>query len=235
MLLKEILQRVQSLYSKGVQSDDTRLKPRHTYNKLLTGRSKLLSQQAKKKQKISDWNYVILPCVELIKVSSHDCPCLPQIGCKVYRTKYPLPRPMTNLNVHLIDWVLTLGGDRKFNEKTRDGQRNLKGNKYTKATDTFVLENSHAYFYGKDLPKVVKIKLLAEDPIKALDYPSICDGEDCEDCTDCVSAFDKEFPIDADLIDTLVELTYGELVDGFSKMQQDLTNDTRGKTRGPQK
>ena len=35
MKIKEIIQRVQSLYSKGVQSDDTRLSDRHIYNKMV--------------------------------------------------------------------------------------------------------------------------------------------------------------------------------------------------------
>ena len=41
MLVKELVQRIQSLYSKGVQSDDTRLSSPHIYNKLITVRSKL--------------------------------------------------------------------------------------------------------------------------------------------------------------------------------------------------
>ena len=53
MLIKEIVQRIQSLYSKGVQSDDSRLSDRHIYNKMITVRSKLISQQHNKKQKIS--------------------------------------------------------------------------------------------------------------------------------------------------------------------------------------
>ena len=49
MKIGEIIQRIQSLYSKGVESDDTRLMSRHIYNKLLTVRARLISQDAKKK------------------------------------------------------------------------------------------------------------------------------------------------------------------------------------------
>ena len=66
MKVHEIIQRVQSLYSKGCQSDDSRLSPRHIYSKLVSLRSKYISQQAKKKQKINQWNFQTLPCVELI-------------------------------------------------------------------------------------------------------------------------------------------------------------------------
>ena len=75
MKIGEIVQRVQSLYSKGVHSDDSRLSARHIYNKLLTVRARLISQEAKKKQKISQWNYQTISCIELIKVPAHECPC----------------------------------------------------------------------------------------------------------------------------------------------------------------
>jgi len=87
MKINELIQRIQSLYSKGVQSDDTRLSNRHVYNKIKTVRSKLVSQEAKKKQKISSWNYQPIPCIELIKVDAHDCPCIPPVGCKILRSK----------------------------------------------------------------------------------------------------------------------------------------------------
>ena len=53
MKIGEIVTRVQSLYSKGVASDDSRLSNRLIYNKMLTVRSRLIVEQAKKKQRIS--------------------------------------------------------------------------------------------------------------------------------------------------------------------------------------
>ena len=50
MKTEELIQRVQSLYSKGVQSDDSRLTSRHIYNKLTTVRAKLVTEEAKKNQ-----------------------------------------------------------------------------------------------------------------------------------------------------------------------------------------
>ena len=98
MKIGEIVQRVQSLYSKGVHSDDSRLSARHIYNKLLTVRARLISQEAKKKQKISQWNYQTISCIELIKVPAHECPCLPPIGCDMLRSKYKLPKPLSGLS-----------------------------------------------------------------------------------------------------------------------------------------
>ena len=51
MIIAEIIERIQSLYSVGVSNDETRLSDRHVYNKTLTVRMQLLSQQLKKKQR----------------------------------------------------------------------------------------------------------------------------------------------------------------------------------------
>ena len=74
----------------------------------------------------------------------------------------------------------------------------------------------------------MKIKLLAEDPIEGVNYPSLC-NEDCQDCQDCRDYNDIEFPIDGDLIDTLVEMAHAELIAEFSKAEQDIKNNTLDK------
>jgi len=102
MLIKEIIQRIQSLYSKGVQSDDTRLTDRHIYNKMVTVRSKLVSQEAKKKQKINQWSYQTLSCVELIKAQPNECPCIAPPGCEILRSKYPIPKMVMLYSLKLL-------------------------------------------------------------------------------------------------------------------------------------
>ena len=108
MIVKELIQRVQALYSKGVKSDDSRLSSRHIYNKLLSVRARLISQEAKKKQRISQWNYQTIPCIKMIEVPAHDCPCLPPIGCKILRSEHKIPSPLSGLSGDLIDWVRTI-------------------------------------------------------------------------------------------------------------------------------
>jgi len=224
MIIAEVIQRVQSAYSKGVHSDDTRLSNRHIYNTLSTHRQRLIAQQAKKRQKISEWNFIVLPCVELIEVPRHECTCLLDMGCRIFRTKYPLPKVLTDLNKHLIAWVFSIDMSVKIEEATREEMLYIKGNKYTSGKPKYVLENDHLYFPVRPgTPKVVKIKLLAEDPVEAYSYPSLCD---CDDCDDCISPMDMEFPIDGELLQTTIEMTVQELVDLFYKVQEDQTNNT---------
>jgi hypothetical protein len=225
MYIKEIIERIQSLYSRGVSSDESRLSDRHVYNKVLSVRMQLLSQQLKKKQRISDWNYSVLPCVELIKVPNHECPCLGDLGCDVYRTKLPIPRVMTDSNRHYIEFVMSVENGMRIEETTRQGVMYLKGNKYTGTKPKYLFENGYLYFPVKKSPGVVKIKLLAEDPLEAMHFPSLCD--DCQNCTDCIPAPEHEFNIDGDLIEPLIDICVQEIIVIFGQRSEDRDNNSR--------
>jgi len=224
MKTNELISRVQSLYSKGLKSDDTRLESRLIFNKLLSSRSKLVSQRARKRQFISKFNYQTLPCVELIKAPIAECPCLPPIGCDIYRTKYPIPSILTDLNYHLIDSVTTLNGNIVFSEITWNEKKYKSSNKYTANKPDYFIRNGYIYVTQKKGAKVITITGLFENPWEAEKFPSICD--DCEDCG-CQSPLDMEFPIDNDMVDTLVELATKELVVMFSQSIEDVSNNTR--------
>lgn len=224
MLIKELIQRIQSLYSKGVQSDDSRLTSRHIYNKLITVRSKLVSQQAKKKQKISQWNYQTINCVELIKVASHECPCLPPKGCEILRTKYALPKLLVGLSSHLIQSVTSVERSIKIDEVSFNAVNAQRGNKYTSNKINFFLYQDHIYIISTIKLKAISITALFEDPIEVKKYKTLCD---CEDCNDCIDYLEEDFPIDNDLIDTTIELSINELVNIFSQMPEDLSNNSR--------
>ena len=226
MFIKEIIERVQSLYSRGVSSDESRLSDRHVYNKMLSVRMQLLSQQLKKKQRVSDWNYTVLPCVELIKVPNHECSCLGDLGCDVYRTKYPIPKVLTDSNRHFIEFVMSIENSIRIEEVTRQGVLYLKGNKYTGKKPKYLFENGYLYFPIDKSPGIVKIKLLAEDPLEARKFPSLCE-EDCEDCQDCTPAYEYPFDIDGDLIEPLIDICVQEIIVVFERKPEDKANNSR--------
>lgn len=228
MKLQDLIQRVQSLYSKGAQSDDSRLSSRHIYNKLLTVRSRLISQEAKKKQRISQWNYQVLPCVELELVPSHDCPCVPPIGCQILRTKYKLPEPLSGLSGTLIQAVTTIDRGIKIDEVTLNAVNAQRGNKYTSKKMNYFLHNGYLYVTTSQNLKAISITALFEDPIEASKYKGLCD---CKDCANCVDYLEEDFPIDNDMIDALIELTINEVVILFSQSQEDQTNNSRDSLR----
>lgn len=231
MTVAEIIQRVQSVYSKGVQSDDSRLTARHIYNKIVTVRAKLISQEAKKRQKINQWNYQTIPCVELEKAPIHECPCLPPVGCAILKTKLPLPKPITDLNHHLLQSVTSLDGMTIYSEIGWTEKKYKASNRYTANKPDYFIRNDYLYITHRSGPKIITVTGLFEDPLEAENYPSFCD-EDCNekerDCTEnCGSPLDKEFPIDNDMIDTLVEMTFNELIILFGQNVEDLTNDSK--------
>lgn len=226
MILGEIIQRVQSLYSKGVQSDDTRLSRRHIYNKLLTARTKLLELEADKKQKISHWSYQSLPCVELEEANLYNFPLTPPKGCKILKTKYPLPKLITDLNRHLIKSVMSIDGEITYSELQERSRKYKKANKYTANKPDFFLKEGNLYITHRKGPKIISITGLFEDPVEALQYPSYCE----KTTEDCKSILDMEFPIESDSIDTLVKMAANELIILFSKNIEDLTNNAEDDT-----
>ena len=228
MLVSEIIQRIQSLYSKGVKSDDSRLSNRHIYSKLLSVRSRLVYQKINKKQKLSQWSFQVLPCVELIKAPLHECPCIPTGKCTILRTKFKLPKPVGSLNKDMIKSVTSLDGKLVLTETTFDTQKYQKGNKYTANKPTYYIKDEYLYITIEKSLEVITIIGLFDDPVEVDKYPSYCEDKDnCTECKDCESFLDKDFPIDSDLIDPMIELSLQELIEIFNNNREDQTNDTR--------
>jgi len=221
MITNILIQRVQSLYSKGVQSDDSRLTPRHIYNKLLTVKNRLTYEKLNKKQMLSRWSYQTIQCVILVKVPAYDCPCIPAFGCSVWRTKSRLPRPIVSINEHMIKSVTSIDGAVQFSETTWEAQKYKSGNKYTAYKPDYYLYDGYMYFTGKNLPTTVSITGLFEDPLSIYDMEAYCDGTAVEDC---LSPLDRDFPIDAEDVEPLIQLTIQELIGIFSQRPQDILN-----------
>lgn len=228
MKIEELVYRIQSLYSKGVASDDSRLSNRLIYNKLLTVRARLISQEIKKKQRLSRWNYHTLPCIELIEVSSHECPCLPPVGCAVLRSRHKLPKPISGLNGHIIESVMTIDRSIKIDETTPIAVNYQKGNKYTSNKLSFYIHNDYIYINTPTKIRIVTLTGLFEDPMEVENFTNFCKQTNCEDCNnECLDILDKEFPIDNDLIDTLIELSLQELLQIFGQGKNDIHNDSK--------
>ena len=232
MIVAEIIQRVQSLYSKGVESSDSRLMRRHIYNKMLTVRALLFYNKINKRQFISKYNYSILPCVELISVSGNDCPCDVSTGCEVLRTKEKLPKPINNLNGYIIDSVMSIDGKIIFNEVTYKSKIWRKGDKYSPNRPDYFIKDDYIYITSTRKLKVISIMGLFADPIEASLFATACDTDEENACP--TYPLDMEFPIDSELVDALVELTVQELAVGFIPGHEDRRNDSQDKTETPQ-
>lgn len=225
MTLGEIIQRIQSLYSKGVQSSSTRLSARHIYNKLLSVRSRLITQKVNKKQMISTWSHQVIECAELIKAPISECPCLPSNACNILRTKHKLPKPITSLDKHVISSVSTLDGETMIDPTTWALTKYGIGNKYTSTKPGWYIKDEYMYITNLKVLKAITIMGLFDDPTEVVKFPSACCETEVVDDCDCM--LDKPFPIDSDLIDPMIELSVTELIEVFNANKEDITNDAR--------
>jgi hypothetical protein len=222
--VQEVIDRVQGAYSSGVESDDTRLEPRMIYSKALTARGRLAEQIVNKKQRLNQAFYQTLRGVELQAVSIHDCPLVPPLGCQVFRTKTKLPDFLSGHNKHVIQSVTSLDHNIVYSEETLKKSRYKSGNKYTSQKLDFYLLDGHIYVTHKSGPKLINITAAFQDPLEVYDYPCYCESGDCDDC---VAAVDKNFHINASVLDTLVDITVQSLVSSLLNAPEDITNNSR--------
>jgi hypothetical protein len=224
MILSDLINRIQAMYSKGVPSDDTRLSQRHIYSKIKTIRARLVSQDANKKQKISAWSYQTIDCIELIPVPTHQCPCLPNIGCEILRSKYPIPAPLTNNSYDLIKSVTTVDRSMKIDMINVNAYNSQKGSKYTSKKTNYFIEGAYLYISTPSNLRVVSMTAVWEDPFEVEKFKTWCE---CSDCVNCMDYTSFDFPVDFDIADTLVEMCAQELVAIFKESSEDLHNNSR--------
>ena len=128
-----------------------------------------------------------------------------------------------NLDNHLIESVTTVDGSTVYNEIGWVEAKYKSSNRYTSNKPDYFIRNEYLYIIQKKGASVIAITGLFENPYEVINYESVC-GE-CESCDNCVSPLDLEFPIDDDMIDTLIEMSLQELLMIFSQAQEDKTND----------
>jgi hypothetical protein len=232
MLVGEIIQRVQSLYSKGASSQSSRLMNRHVYAKMLTVRALLIYNKINKRQFISKWNYTTLGCLELIPVDENDCPCSPIPGCQILRTKYKLPKPVNSINGYIIDGVTSINGQIIFAEVTYKSKNWRASDKYTSKKPDYFIKDDYLYITSTRTLKAITVIALFADPTEAENHPTKCSEAEEESCP--IYPMDIDFPIDDEMIDALVELTLQEIVVGFPLGNEDRRNEGQDKVETQQ-
>lgn len=220
----ELIQRIQSLYSKGVESDDTRLSNRHIYNKICSVRIRLINEKIKKRQKLRPQ---ILPCVELENVPVSECQCIEGETCKVKRSKHPIPKNIMNRDNYIIYYVTTVDGKQRFNPVDFSKKHYKSGRKYAKETHSYYILNDYLYVEPGKSHEGIEIVLVAGQFEETIIPPHFMNcGCDTNKTDNCESYLDREFPLDGDLIEALVELSKLELIHEFVQMREDKSNNS---------
>lgn len=117
MTIREIITRVKSSYNGGVGSDDSRLRSRLVYSKIKTAYGEILND-VRIRVRATDFSRVTIDCVQLVESTPYECDCIPPLGCKVYRSKYKLPKPVHNQGTLQFGPVKTIDGLKEFSVLT---------------------------------------------------------------------------------------------------------------------
>jgi hypothetical protein len=170
-------------------------------------------------RKISSWNYQTIDCVEMEYASLFDCECV-ETGCKVLKSKHPIPKPFMNLMQEEIK-VNNIEGTITFSQVDYTKKSHQKGNRYAKNTPSFFVKDNHLYITGIRNLFLVSITGLFQDPIEVKNFSELSRCKNGGTQSLCNDPLEMEFPIDDNLIDALIELTVNELINYFKASLED--------------
>ena len=137
----EYINEVQTRYSKGVASTDTRLKNRFIYSKLKQVRATLITQHVNKKQFLNDSFYQVLPAIELEFYNGTFIDSV-KINNQILVSKKDLPVIISSINKPIIDFVSNIEGSIVYNNTSMITLKNSAGRKYTGEKSNYVYYNN---------------------------------------------------------------------------------------------
>lgn len=202
--LKEHVYAIQNVINRGPQSDDNRFSNRLIAHYLKNARSLLIKRKLDKMTNLSDLSYQTL-CVPLEVATYHDCSCITdQFDCQVLKSICQLPKDIVARNKSSIV-VRNIIGQKidSTNISRNDLAAYSISNKQTSVG--WLIENGKLVLLNTDLtlPHVL-LTALWEDPEKLDNYCG-CGSDDS--LSPCYDSLEQEFPIDADLVMPMYEMT----------------------------
>ena len=154
---------------------------------------------------------------------------MPPSGCMMLRSAEKLPEPLMGFTEELIQNVTTAEGALKIDRVTLNAVKSQKGNKYTSKKMNFFIHGGYLFITTPSSLGAVTVTGLFEDPMAASLFKNLCD--DCDDCLRCADYLEFDFPIDNDMVDSLVELAAQEVIVAFSQGVEDTTNNSRDNSK----
>lgn len=222
MIIGEAINRIQSLYSKGTASDDSRLSSRHIYNKLLTVRSLMFKRQMNKKSIVSNWNTQTIDCIEMIDATASECNCVGSLNnCDIKRSKYPIPNTISGDMGDTLT-VSSIDGYVNYAQTTWDHSKYIIGAKYASQKLYFYIHNSYIYIINSRATSIA-VTGIFQDPTTVYAFIQLCD-----DSVPCIDYKQIDFEMSNDMMDSVIDETSKELIFNFNKFgREDARNDSR--------
>lgn len=207
--LQQHIYAVKNILNKGIPSDDSRFSNRLIAHYLKQSRNLLLKRKLDKSKYISALNYQRV-CVPLELVTYGDCECIADVfeNCKILRSTCEFPKVFTTnykaaLTVKAIDGTVlseTSTTRNKLKEFSMSQQKPKLG---------WFIENNRLYvLHSQTTPLVIAVALY-EDPEQLSNFCTCGDAGNAGSSTNtpCYNVHNDEFPIDAELILPMYELT----------------------------
>lgn len=231
MLLGELINRIKTIMSKGVSSDDFSYSDRFIYSVIRTYRSSILKKMADNNKYISDANYSNSVCLKLAYDSLFECPCVADTDCKYPTSVYALPSIISS-SYGLLGEIRTVDG-LKLDHINLDESRWNQYSRTKKSTSGFFFHNSKLVVVGHSRLKIAVVRAVWNNPLALADIPQCNDSGDDEPNNMCYSPLQQEFPLEESLIIDLLNLTYTELIKLGLSVRRDLTNDSQDNAGPP--
>lgn len=209
---------VKTIFNSGIPSDDSKISNSLILHYLKVHRARLNREKLNKMQGILDTSYQSF-CLDLEKVTYHDCDCTVDPDCQILRSTLKLPEYIEASKVSSLK-IRFLNGrniDRSY----------ILSNKYSKYSNTnqdkvikYFIDNGYVFLLNTlDLTKIAA-KAVWVNPEDLEVFKS------CQSNTPCYNSLTDNFPIDADLIDPLYKLTLESLRLAY-QFPEDTENDSR--------
>jgi hypothetical protein len=202
-IISDVLEAVADRSGKAI--DEVSTSERAVYNKVKENRIYIMRQKRKNGRDYTAYDTMTIPCVELIEANLSECLWLPTDGYMVKRTKYPLPRTLEGV----LTTVGTLNFANTYDYRSIARISDLTGGRFPQLAlnNIYTTQNIDGEMYVYILNDIHKegiaIRLIPEDPLEVMEFP-YCGKVMNKECLD---PYEQEFPIDADLLKVVSEMT----------------------------
>lgn len=215
MTLRKLLDRVQHLYSKGIQSQSSRLRDRYVYSIFSTNRSKVLEEKKNKKQSLSQGDYQTIPCLKLIQAPLAECiPLSISKDCNLWRTEEKIPNIISSKDGHMIQSVTSLDNSVRYSSTTWEDLKYKLENKYTGSNPMYFIFNDYLWIKRNNCEEYITLTAIFDDFIKVHDLIASSSSV-------CVFYKEKEVPLVGRALEAAIQLTINEAVARFSSSVED--------------
>ncbi len=217
MRLEDLIQHVQTMYSRGVHSDDSRLTNRFIYSKLVSARALLLQGSSKEIANPTNGAEQTIDCVELVEVNGSDCyECNETDDCGTLRSRFQIPRTFGGAPYRFVS---SLDRSISYDYVEARAERYKRFRRYTSKRPSYYTRDGFLFTSYKEGPRVIAVEGVFEDPIEAYIFESGCETSECKDI------YQMEFPIAATKLEKLIESAVVEVAQEFSLSEFDRKGD----------